>query len=401
MELPKVKISEFDYNLPEERIAKYPLEQRDMSKLLIYDNGKISDDTFFNLPKYIDAGSTLVANNSKVIPARLIFRKPTGARIEVFCLEPAQGFTFETIFSAKGKVVWKAIIGNAKKWKSGSLQRVIKTGHKEFLIKALLIDKLGDGTYVVEFNWDADLTFAEVMEFTGKVPIPPYLRRETEEIDKTRYQTVYAKVDGSVAAPTAGLHFTDRVFNKLRQKNIGNLEVTLHVSAGTFKPVDDEDLKNHKIHEEIVVISKETLTRLANETNTVSVGTTTLRTLESIYWAGINIKNGKPLSVRQWQPYETSENLSFTDAINILGEFMGKNNLEKISFPTEIIIMPGYKVKSVSALITNFHQPRSTLLLLVAALIGDDWKCVYEYALTNNFRFLSYGDSSILKFDKL
>ncbi len=400
MRIPEINIADYDYNLPAERIAKYPLEKRDHSKLLVYDKGKISQDFFYNIATYLEQDSYLAANNSKVIPARLIFHKPTGAKIEIFCLEPYGTHEFSTVFSSLGTVTWKTIVGNAKKWKTGTLTKQIKHNGKEFQLTAHKKQDLGGGSFIIRFEWDADVTFAEVIELAGKVPIPPYLGRDTESIDKDRYQTVYAKHDGSVAAPTAGLHFTPDVFDSLKKKNIKTLELTLHVSAGTFKPVDADDIRQHKMHEEWIVLHQNTIKDLLAAENLTSVGTTTLRALESIYWLGINIKNKTgALRVTQWQPYEQKASLSFKAALEEIGNYMNKNNLATLNFPTEIIIMPGYRVKSANTLITNFHQPKSTLLLLVAALIGDDWKKVYKYALDNGFRFLSYGDSSILKFD--
>ena len=398
MNLEVLNIKDFDYELPEEYIAKYPLKERDLSKLLIYDHGKISDDIFRNLTDYLDNGTALIANNSKVIPARIIFHKPTGAKIEIFCLEPAGNKDFSTIFSSKKPVRWHVIIGNAKKWKKGSLERRININGKDFVLSAQKI-KLDETDNIVEFSWTGDFSFAEIIEAAGKVPIPPYLRRDTESIDKERYQTVYAKIDGSVAAPTAGLHFTNRVLNELDKKGIKRFEVTLHVSAGTFKPVDSERILDHKMHEEWIVLTKQTLRNLASAKQITAVGTTSLRALESIYWLGVNIKTGKTsLKVEQWQPYNETSNIDFAEALLHIENFMNTNGLETLTFPTEIIIVPGYKIKSATSIITNFHQPKSTLLLLIAALVGDDWKKIYRHALEKKYRFLSYGDSSLLKF---
>ncbi len=400
MTIPEINIADYDYNLPTERIAKYPLEKRDQSKLLVYDKGKISQDVFYNIATYLERDSYLAANNSKVIPARLIFHKPTGAKIEIFCLEPYGIHEFSTIFSSRGPVIWKTIVGNSKKWKTDILTKLINQNGKKIQLTAHKVRDLGDGSFIIKFEWDANITFAEVIELVGKVPIPPYLGRDTESIDKDRYQTVYAKHDGSVAAPTAGLHFTPSVLDSLKNKNIKSVELTLHVSAGTFKPVDTDDIRQHKMHKEWIVLNHNTIKDLLAAENITSVGTTTLRALESIYWLGVNLKNkAEILGVTQWQLYEQKAAPSFKESLEETGNYMVKNNLTTLTFPTEIIIMPGYLVKSANTLITNFHQPRSTLLLLVAALIGNNWKKVYQYALDNGFRFLSYGDSSILKFD--
>ncbi len=398
MRIDALNISEFDYELPEERIAKYPLQERDQSRLLVYDHGKITDSTFANIADFLDKNTVLVANNSKVIPARLLFRKPTGAKIEIFCLEPAGEKDFAAAFVSKQSVKWHVIIGNAKKWKTGSLERTINTGTETITLTAQKITG-ATSENIVEFKWNRAISFAELLEYAGKVPIPPYLRRDTENIDKERYQTVYAKINGSVAAPTAGLHFTDKVFKKLETKGIKRLEITLHVSAGTFKPVDSERITEHQMHEEWIVLEKNQLVQLSQAGNITAVGTTSLRALESIYWLGVNIHKGKSnLKVEQWQPYGETTGLSFVESLHIIRKYMESKNLEQLSFPTEIIIVPGYQVQSSHALITNFHQPKSTLLLLIAALVGDDWKKIYEHALSGEYRFLSYGDASLLKF---
>ncbi len=393
-----MKTSDFDYNLPENKIAKYPLPQRDHSKLLVYDHGKIIDDIFYNIHKYLEAGTTLITNNSKVIPARLIFYKPTGAKIEIFCLEPYDNKDFAQVFASRQKVEWKAIVGNAKKWKTSTLQKQINTPKDNFLLIATKEKSLENGTYIVSFEWNAPYSFAEVVEFAGKVPIPPYLKRDTEDIDKKRYQTVYAKIEGSVAAPTAGLHFTNNVLTKLLEKNIHILETTLHVSAGTFKPIDTEDVTQHKMHKEWIVLQKSFIEKLLNTDSRIAVGTTSLRSLESIYWAGIAAYNNYEIKVTQDMPYTYVATLTYKQALEELLNYMHKRNINNFSFPTEIMIMPGYRVKSIKALITNFHQPKSTLLVLIASLIDDDWEKVYDYALSHDYRFLSYGDSSLLKF---
>ena len=398
MKIKNLDIKDFNYILPEEKIAKYPLKERDKSKLLVFDKGQIIDSTFINIADYLNPETVLVTNNSKVIPARLIFQKPTGAKIEIFCLEPTDKKDLFEIFASKRTVRWNVIIGNAKRWKEDNLEQRIKINNKEVVLTATKI-KNSNEQNIVEFRWNSNNSFGEIIENVGKIPIPPYLQRETEKIDKERYQTVYAKVEGSVAAPTAGLHFTDKVFEKLKNKGIKNIEITLHVSAGTFKPLKSNKIIEHKMHEEWVVISKSQIEKLEKVKHITVVGTTSLRALESIYWLGVNIYNGKnELKVKQWQPYKEKSNLKFSDALNQIKLYMTKNRLDTLTFPTEIIIVPGYKVKSAKALITNFHQPQSTLLLLIAALVGNNWKKIYNHALQNNYRFLSYGDASLLKF---
>ena len=398
MKIKNLDIKDFNYILPEEKIAKYPLKERDKSKLLVFDKGQIIDSTFINIADYLNPETVLVTNNSKVIPARLIFQKPTGAKIEIFCLEPTDKNDLSEIFASKRTVRWNVIIGNAKRWKEDNLEQRIKINNKEVVLTATKI-KNSNEQNIVEFRWNSNNSFGEIIENVGKIPIPPYLQRDTEKIDKERYQTVYAKVEGSVAAPTAGLHFTDKVFEKLKNKGIKNIEITLHVSAGTFKPLKSNKIIEHKMHEEWVVISKSQIEKLEKVKHITVVGTTSLRALESIYWLGVNIYNEKnELKVKQWQPYKEKSNLKFSDALNQIKLYMTKNRLDTLTFPTEIIIVPGYKVKSAKALITNFHQPQSTLLLLIAALVGNNWKKIYNHALQNNYRFLSYGDASLLKF---
>lgn len=398
-------IKNFTYELPEERIAKYPLPQRDESKLLIYKNGNLEEDNYFNLDTYIPPDSLLIFNNTKVVEARLIFQKSTGSVIELFCLEPADEYPdITTAMMQKQKVLWKCLVGGAKKWKDEPLIKMIKNDSREVKLTARKIKKLADD-FLIEFSWnDSSMSFAEVLHFAGAVPLPPYLHREAEESDKERYQTIYAKYEGSVAAPTAGLHFTERLFQKLEKKNIQKDFVTLHVGAGTFKPVKAETISDHEMHAEFFEVKKSFIQNLLQHfnKNIIAVGTTSLRTIESLYWLGVktilqpNI-NQHDLQLQQWEVYDVSaNNITAKDALQSLLQWMNKNQTEILVTKTQIIIVPGYELKIANALITNFHQPQSTLLLLVAAIIGDDWKKIYNYALENDFRFLSYGDGSLL-----
>jgi S-adenosylmethionine:tRNA ribosyltransferase-isomerase len=394
----KISIGEYDYELPDSRIAKYPLERRDNSKLLIYNNGTITEDTFLNLPKHLFANDLLVVNNTRVIHSRLFFQKPTGAVIEIFCLEPYIPSDYLFALQSTQSCSWICFAGNLKKWKEGTLKKEIDTPQGKILLEAIkkehTINQL-----IIELRWDKEITFAQILELTGETPIPPYLHRESEEIDKERYQTVYSLREGSVAAPTAGLHFTDEVFERLQQKKIENTGVTLHVGAGTFKPVQTVSVSEHEMHSEFFSVSSASLEMLKNNNEIVSVGTTSLRALESLYWLAIKIKNNPSesnLELGQWDPYSLSSNLKYGDALEILLEYLVKKDLDSFQAKTQIMILPGYKVKSAKALITNFHQPKSTLLLLVSAFVGEDWKKIYKYAMENDFRFLSYGDSSLL-----
>jgi len=397
MNLTKAKISDFNYLLPDNKIAKYPLAKRDNSKLIIYKNNVISDDKFNNITNYIPANSLLVLNNTKVIHARLIFKKITGARIEIFCLNPHKPNEYSKAFEAKKTCQWKCIVGNSKKWKEGELNLSFKYKEVEYQLIASKREKLKENS-IIDFEWNADISFGEVLELIGEIPIPPYLNRKTEETDKKTYQTIYSKSEGSVAAPTAGLHFTKDVFGKFSEKNISTSEVTLHVGAGTFKPVKSENISEHQMHNERFIIKKEAIEDLKNNIGKiVSVGTTTLRTLESVYWTGVKLFLGKENfnKIEQWEVYDLPE-ISVEESLNSILDYMIKNKTHYIVCDTQIIIVPGYDFKIVNQLITNFHQPKSTLLLLVSAFIGDNWRKLYNYALKNNFRFLSYGDSSIL-----
>jgi S-adenosylmethionine:tRNA ribosyltransferase-isomerase len=404
-----ISINDYSYSLPEEKIAKYPLPERDASKLLIYNDGVISEDVYKNISHYIPENSLLVFNNTKVVEARLLFQKATGSVIEIFCLEPHEQYAdITTAMLQKEKVLWKCLVGGASKWKTGQvLEKKIQQDNKEIVLYAKFIEKRNE-SFIIELSWlPAALSFAEILHHTGAIPLPPYIKRAVEESDADRYQTVYAHFDGSVAAPTAGLHFTDTIFNALKEKNIQTDFVTLHVGAGTFKPVKSNTMQEHEMHAEWIDVSRNTIeTILKNlDNNIIAVGTTSLRTLESLYWFGRRPElrsgymngTGVPLSVSQWEPYETNaKDISAKNSLQSLLDWMDKNKLDRLVAKTQILIAPGYQFKIVKGLVTNFHQPQSTLLLLVAALIGKDWKEVYDYALQNDFRFLSYGDGSLL-----
>lgn len=388
-----IHIKDFSYELPEDRIAKYPLAERDTSKLLVYNKGNISHDIFRNITAYLPQGALMVYNNTRVIQARLFFQKESGARIEVFLLEPHLPRDYEQIFQARGMCEWKCLVGNSKKWKTGALRLCTASENDDI---DLQVERVDDS--VCRFSWRGDMSFAELLERVGELPIPPYLNRHSEPNDKITYQTVYARIKGSVAAPTAGLHFTDRVLRDIDALGIEREEVTLHVGAGTFKPVKSETISGHEMHSEFISVKRSTIERLvAHGGRAVAVGTTSVRTLESLYYLGVRAYNRQPLTeVEQWEPYETSPSLTAVEALEALLAWMDDNDLDVLHTSTRIIIVPGYRYHIVERLITNFHQPQSTLLLLVSALIGNDWHKVYDYALTHDFRFLSYGDSSIL-----
>ncbi len=397
-----IAIEDFNYDLPDERIAKFPLEKRDESKLLLYRNGDISHSVFKNLPEYLNAGDLLVCNNTRVIQARLLFHKGTGARIEVFCLEPFRPHDYVLTFQATGECVWKCMVGNASKWKAGTiLEREVTVDGKEIILKAEKQEAVGNA-YHVRFFWDdTAVNFASILDAFGVLPIPPYLHRETVDRDKVTYQTVYSKIKGSVAAPTAGLHFTPEVFDSLKKKNIFCEEVTLHVGAGTFQPVKSETIGDHEMHTEWICVRKEVIEKIRQAGKVVAVGTTSVRTLESLYYIGCQLAenmglNETELKVTQWMPYESGYKLTSDEALDAILRYMEKHELESLSADTQIIIVPGYTFHLVKAIITNFHQPQSTLLLLISAFVGDDWKKMYDYAMKNEFRFLSYGDSSLL-----
>ena len=397
-----IKISEFNYPLPDERIAKFPLSNRDESKLLVYRQGEVSEDRFTSLPDYLEPGEMMVFNNTKVIQARLHFRKETGALIEVFCLEPIAPNDYVLSFQQTKKCSWLCMVGNLKKWKEGTLKREVEVKGKTITLSATRGECRGTSHWI-DFEWDDDsLTFADVLEAVGELPIPPYLNRETQESDKQTYQTVYSKIKGSVAAPTAGLHFTERVLKALDEKGIDREELTLHVGAGTFKPVKSEEIEGHEMHTEYISVNKGTIEKLiAHGGKTIAVGTTSVRTLESLYYIGILIHlnpeaNQEELHVKQWMPYEPHPVLTPVESLQNILDYLNRNNMEALHTSTQIIIAPGYEYKIVKKIVTNFHQPQSTLLLLVSAFVKGDWKKIYDYALSHDFRFLSYGDSSLL-----
>ena len=395
-EIKNIRIDDYDYALTEEKIARFPIEERDHSKILIYRSGHLQEDRFYRLDEYLQ-NQLLVYNDTKVIQARMEFKKDTGGRIEIFCLEPQEPSDYESAFRSTKPVAWKCLVGNLKKWKNGDLKKTIQINHDTVHLHAFI--ERNEGTHqLIRFSWNnADVTFAKLLEHAGKTPIPPYLKRESERIDKERYQTVYSRVKGSVAAPTAGLHFTDRIFEKLKNKNIRTEKITLHVGAGTFQPVKEKYAYRHPMHTEWMSISKKSLESFLNSEEIIAVGTTTLRAMESIYWIGHKLMNGKhDYTLSQLEPYQMEETFDKKEILQAIIQHMNHINLTHIQAKTRLMIVPGYHFKMVDGLITNFHQPKSTLLLLVAAFIGEDWKKVYEYALEHDFRLLSYGDSSLL-----
>ena len=400
MDIKEIHISEYNYELADERIAKFPKAERDHSKLLIYRHGEVGEDVFYNLPKYLPKGALMVMNNTKVIQARLHFRKSTGALIEIFLLEPALPADYEQMFQTTGHCEWLCLVGNLKKWKEGTLSNEMG-GEK---VSATRMGEQGTSQRIA-FDWTGGRSFAEVIDQLGELPIPPYLNRETQESDKTTYQTVYSKIKGSVAAPTAGLHFTDRVLADLEAHGKEREELTLHVGAGTFKPVKSETIGQHEMHTETVAVKRQTIEKLlAHDAQAIAVGTTSVRTLESLYYMGLKVMRNpdvkeEELHVEQWEPYGASLNeksVSASEALRVLLDWMDRNGLKTLHSATQIIIAPGYEYKIVKMLITNFHQPQSTLLLLVSAFVKGDWRKIYDYALSHEFRFLSYGDSSLL-----
>lgn len=400
-----IRISEFNYPLPDERIAKFPLPVRDQSKLLLYRHGEVTEDIFTSLPDYLPANSLMIFNNTKVIQARLHFHKETGALIEVFCLEPIQPNDYALNFQQTEHAAWLCMIGNLKKWKEGTLKREITVKGKPLTLTAERGACHGTSHWV-DFRWNnPEITFADILEVFGELPIPPYLNRETQESDKETYQTVYSKIKGSVAAPTAGLHFTPRVLDALREKGVALEELTLHVGAGTFKPVKSEEIEGHEMHTEYISVNRSTLEKLvAHEGKAIAVGTTSVRTLESLYHIGVTLLHNpnateEDLHVKQWQPYETALETAATpavDALQAIIAYLDRHHMETLHSSTQIIIAPGYEYRIVKAMVTNFHQPQSTLLLLVSAFLHGDWRKIYDYALAHDFRFLSYGDSSLL-----
>lgn len=396
-----IRISDYNYPLPDERIAKFPIAQRDHSKLLVYRKGQVSHDVFYNLPEYLPKGALMVFNNTKVIQARMHFRKDTGALIEVFLLEPAIPSDYELMFQTSEKCSWYCLVGNLKKWKEGTLTREIKIKDTDVKVTATR-GPIHGTSHRIDFTWTGGFSFAEIIDAMGELPIPPYLNRETQESDKTTYQTVYSKIKGSVAAPTAGLHFTPEVLAAVDAHGIEREELTLHVGAGTFKPVKSEEIEGHEMHTEYVSVRRDTIRKLiAHDGCAIAVGTTSVRTLESLYYMGLKvIKNHDAsedeLHVNQWEPYDTETTVSTVESLTALGDWMDAHKLEVLHSSTQIIIAPGYQYHIVKMLVTNFHQPQSTLLLLVSAFVKGDWHKIYDYALANDFRFLSYGDSSLL-----
>lgn len=405
MDPRQININDYDYELPDEKIARFPLAERDASKLLVFEKGLISETIYKNIADHIPEGATLIFNNTRVVEARLLFVKPTGGVIEIFTLEPADEYPdIQMAMQQKGSVNWKCMVGGASKWKRGQiLEKKIPGG---MTLYAEIREHLPD-CFLIHMYWtDSGLSFGELLHLAGIIPLPPYLKRETEESDKERYQTIYAKEEGSVAAPTAGLHFTDHIFNALKAKQIQPIYVTLHVGAGTFKPVKTESLADHEMHAEFIDVSDLAIAHLAESKTAYAVGTTSIRTIESLYWMGVkcHLNPGiriEDLEMQQWEIYDglKAHRIPFKNALGQLLTWMHSRNMKRIVCRTRLLITPGYRPGITRGLITNFHQPRSTLLLLIAALAGTDWKKLYEHALQNNFRFLSYGDGCIIKYN--
>jgi len=401
-----ISINNFDYFLPEEKIAFFPLPERDQSKLLIYKNGTVAEDIYQNIAAHLPEKSFLVFNDTKVIKARILFTKETGAVIEIFCLEPYESINdYAIVLQKKKSVRWKCMIGGAGKWKQKYLEKKFSIHNNEVTLKAELVEKLNDA-YVVELSWNpAEYSFAEIIEHAGNTPLPPYIKRDASESDVERYQTIYSKYEGSVAAPTAGLHFTEKIFSSLKEKNIDTGFVTLHVGAGTFKPVKSETMQGHEMHSEWIDVSANFIEKLIQNisNNIFCVGTTSVRTIESLYWMGVKAMLNpnatiEELEIKQWEVYDDLANNAVIakDAVQSLLNFLHAKKTERLFARTQIIIAPGYQFKIINGMITNFHQPKSTLLLLVAAMTGEKWKYIYDYALNNNFRFLSYGDGCLI-----
>lgn len=396
-----INLDNYNYSLAEQKIAKYPLPQRDESKLLIYRNNNIQDDIFKNISSYLDKSSLLVFNNTKVIHARIPFEKKTGAKIEIFCLEPCSPANYTDALNTYKECKWKCFIGNAKKWKDKTLSKKIVVNGKTATLTAEKTEKDGQA-YVIKFRWEQAIPFFEILSENGDIPIPPYLKRKSEELDKKRYQTIYSDIEGSVAAPTAGLHFTEDVFKHLINKNINKEEITLHVGAGTFSPVKTDEITEHVMHTERYFVKEENLKNIKQFTGKiVAVGTTTLRCLESLYWTGVKImqqpdRTPTPITLGQWEYNELPQDIPVLKALENIQHYMKKNNINILEASTSMMIIPGYRFRIPAALITNFHQPKSTLLMLIAAFVGDEWKKIYAHAIANNYRFLSYGDSNLL-----
>lgn len=400
-----IDINDYNYELPDERIAKFPLAERSSSKLLIYDNGAIAESRFCSVADYLPEGATLVFNNTRVVRARIVMHKASGARIEVFCLEPHNPADYERAFVQRGQSEWSCIVGNLKKWKEGEVGIDFEYRGAQHTLRAEIVER-GTREHIVRFRWSAECTFGELLEELGRIPIPPYLNRESEEIDNTRYQTVYARYEGSVAAPTAGLHFTPELIASMRERGFGFEEVTLHVGAGTFLPVKNENAAQHPMHTEHFTITRKTVeSLLVAADRVVAVGTTSVRTLESLTALAWRIRTlGAPETERvvgQWELYDIPADFTGREALMTLAEYMRRADMEQLKAATQIMITPlGYRFRIVRYIITNFHQPKSTLLLLVGAYVGEDWHKIYDYALAHDFRFLSYGDSSLLKVEK-
>ena len=398
--IPEIRIEDYNYTLPDEKIAKYPLSERDASKLLCYKNGTPSENRFSDIASFLPEGAMMVFNDTKVVPARLHFQRETGAHIEIFCLEPVQPGEYVTMFEVTDRCRWKCIVGNVKRWKSDTLYLYNPDSDpavSAMNLRADLVERTGE-TSIVEFSWDNGAPFSRVLEICGSIPIPPYLNRDTEDVDLERYQTLYAKYRGSVAAPTAGLHFTEKVLDSIKERNIDVETVCLHVGAGTFLPVKSSLVSEHTMHREPFVVTLQFLKKLLERKGRlVAVGTTSVRTLESLYYVGVKcLEKGFPEDVCQWEPYQREYSWPFAEAVSALVSYMEDRGLSSIQLGTSIIIVPGYEFKVVDILVTNFHQPQSTLLLLISAFVRGDWKNIYDYALEHGFRFLSYGDSSIL-----
>ena len=404
MSFPRINIEDYSYDLPPDRIAQYPLPERDASRLLCSIDGNITEDSFRNIARYITPGSMMVFNNTRVIRARLIFQKSTGTHIEIFCLEPLEPTPeINKAFQQKETVTWRCLIGNAKRWKSGVLEMPVEISGRKFNLQASRIKETEDGTFSIAFSWHpSGISFGEVLEGAGRIPLPPYISREEGPADTLRYQTIYAQEEGSVAAPTAGLHFTPAVMETLRSKDILREQVTLHVGLGTFKPVNSPDLSTHVMHQEQIIVQAETIRHLLHHLHkpVIAVGTTSVRTLESLYWLGVkqlSIPDLNHAEIGQWEPYHLSgyKMIPPKAALEALLQTMERSGVSVLPAATKLLIMPGYKFRLIHGMITNFHQPRSTLLLLIAAYLGNSWKDIYHYSLENGFRFLSYGDSCL------
>ena len=398
--IPDIHIKDYNYPLTDDRIAKYPLPERDGSKLLHYKDGKVDEYLFRDLPDFLPASSIMVFNDTKVVPARMHFQRASGAHIEIFCLQPVEPAEYSTVFTSVGRCVWRCVIGNSKRWKDDILRLYGRDGNSALVrmdLKARLLSREGE-TGIVEFTWEGDMPFSAVLEACGTVPIPPYLNRETEAVDLERYQTLYARFRGSVAAPTAGLHFTENVLDRIRAKGIDTETVCLHVGAGTFLPVKSDNVAEHPMHSEPFVVRKSFIQSLIGGNKTViAVGTTSVRTLESLYYLGVScIENGRPSTVEQWCPYTRDYAYTLDESLEAIVKYLDENGLDELKANTRIIIVPGFRFRIVDMLVTNFHQPESTLILLVSAFVGGDWRTIYDYALGHGFRFLSYGDSSLL-----